>query len=246
MSTWKVHCQNCKIYFERKKRLYKNCPHFCTVECYREFQKKYNQWMSLTCVHCGKKFQAHRSKKVLNKNGHPKFCSFGCRDGGLPGFSWKNSNEEETKKHLQLQFDKFVVKSEGCWKWIGNFDKQGYAILGVKNLKYRMAHRVSWYLKYGSIPDGIAAHTCDKKFCTNPLHIFFTDNKGNSLDWKNKGLSLKGEKNGSAKLKEKEVVEIKKLLNFGMKHKEIAKKFNIGTSSIHRIAQNITWKHIPD
>ena len=55
---------------------------------------------------------------------------------------------------------------------------------------------------------------------------------------------IRGEENKSAKLTNKDVNKIKKLLNLGtFKQYEIAKMFNIRDSQINRIKRGKRWKH---
>lgn len=53
----------------------------------------------------------------------------------------------------------------------------------------------------------------------------------------------KGVKNGASKLTEKEVLEIRKI-GSSMYKKDIAKKYNVGSSTVSRILSNTNWKHI--
>lgn len=201
-------------------------------------------YITFNCVACGKEVTCHRSKKVIEDEGYPKFCSIGCRDGGLAGFNWKKSSIEDIRKHLTLQFEKHVIRNNPCWEWKGSFDKDGYAILGVKNKKYRRAARVSWFLSYGKMPDGFICHTCENKFCTNPLHLFVGDAKQNSRDLVEKRLQLYGEKNGSSKLTKENILNIRKLAINGTSSKELAIVYNVAFSTIRRILTNKTWKHV--
>lgn len=57
--------------------------------------------------------------------------------------------------------------------------------------------------------------------------------------------SLRGENNGSSKLTEIQVLEIKKLLNEGnYTQKEIAKMFNMGETAISYIKKGKSWSHV--
>lgn len=57
-----------------------------------------------------------------------------------------------------------------CWIWTtGNIGAGGYAIVG-KNME--KAHRRSYEMHVGPIPDGtILHHLCEQKTCVNPEHL---------------------------------------------------------------------------
>lgn len=59
-------------------------------------------------------------------------------------------------------------------------------------------------------------------------------------------LKPRGEKQGSSKLTEKEVLEILTLKNINpsIKNTEIAKRMEVNKSTINRIIRRITWKHV--
>lgn len=57
-------------------------------------------------------------------------------------------------------------------------------------------------------------------------------------------LNAKGENNNSAKLKEEDILNIKKLLKDGYKDKYIANLYNVSRSNITMIRLNRSWKHV--
>lgn len=53
-----------------------------------------------------------------------------------------------------------------------------------------------------------------------------------------------GERSPKSKLTEEQVLEIRRLLDAGVFHKDIAKKFGIGMTRISYIRNNKAWKHL--
>jgi hypothetical protein len=109
-----------------------------------------------------------------------------------------------------------VNKTAGCWLWTGSLGFYGYGQLsaGRNGLTPLRAHRLSWELHNGSIPDGLhVLHHCDNPTCVRPDHLFLGRAADNSLDKVAKGRarggSMKGERNPSAKLNEQQVDAIR-------------------------------------
>jgi len=64
-----------------------------------------------------------------------------------------------------------VDKTGECWNWTGAKKAAGYGQLAV-NKRMLIAHRVSYTLANGQIPDGVHIdHRCHNKSCVNPAHL---------------------------------------------------------------------------
>lgn len=75
----------------------------------------------------------------------------------------------------------------GCWVWTGSKLRKGYGNLWVIDRIVR-AHRYSYTLFCGSIPDGMKVlHSCDNPPCCRPDHLFLGNDLDNARDRDSKG-----------------------------------------------------------
>jgi HNH endonuclease len=70
----------------------------------------------------------------------------------------------------QITVEERINKTSTCWLWTGYIAKNGYGIL--KHGKPLLAHRVSYAVYKGPIPEGLSLdHLCRVRHCVNPDHL---------------------------------------------------------------------------
>lgn len=79
-----------------------------------------------------------------------------------------------------------------CWEWSAGVDNFGYGRLNTRGV-VDLAHRLSWELAHGPIPDGMCVlHRCDNPPCVNPRHLFLGTRDDNVQDMIAKGRHWRG------------------------------------------------------
>lgn len=149
----------------------------------------------------------------------------------------------------------YVVKGESpddCWQWTGHTEstRLGYGRFKFNLTQYR-AHRFSYELHYGPVPEGLMVlHSCHNPACTNPRHLRAGTQMDNTLDRILAGRSAtgdriaqKGSKHWKSILNEDQVRQIRQN-PWNESRKALAARFGVTVHTIHNIFSGRQWKHI--
>lgn len=154
---------------------------------------------------------------------------------------------EDYMETVYARLDKYTIKTDGCWNWVGAKDSRGYGVLTVGKPIKRVvkAHRLSWQRVNGPIPKSdtyhgtCVWHSCDNPGCVNPDHLFIGGNGENLKDMasKNRGRS------GNTKLDAEKVKEIRIRAEYETRA-ELARRFGVQISTISSILDGKTWRWV--
>jgi hypothetical protein len=133
-----------------------------------------------------------------------------------------------------------------CWQWTGCVvARYGQIALGhprTPGSKRWKAHRFSWELFHGPIPDGLRViHQCDNCLCVNPSHLRLGTQRENVHD-----AIRKGRRNafGQQKLQADDVRIIRAQAARGIPTKDIASAFSVAVNTVRGILRGDTWAHL--
>lgn len=148
-----------------------------------------------------------------------------------------------------------VRGAQECWEWMGA-KSRGYGVLGAGKRGEGLvkAHRVSWELHNGPVPDAMfVCHRCDNPPCVNPGHLFLGTPADNAQDMATKGRhgrwtrplsTARGSRQGSARLTESEVRRILAEHRLGLARFAIANIHAVSYSTVQKIVTGESWRHI--
>lgn len=133
-----------------------------------------------------------------------------------------------------------------CWEWTGAL-RNGYGVLNVGG-KVVYAHRFSYELHYGPLPDGLCVlHNCpggDNARCCNPYHLYAGTKADNNRDTYAKGRGNTANHTGMRKLTADDVRHIRQQAAQGMHYPALAAQYGVTISNISMIVAGKRWKRV--
>lgn len=92
-------------------------------------------------------------------------------------------------QHLKTRWESHTDASgDGCWHWLLKPDPQGYGQMNIGQKRIMRAHRLSYLINVGDIPDDmVVMHKCDNRICVRPDHLTLGSRADNLADCRAKG-----------------------------------------------------------
>ena len=159
--------------------------------------------------------------------------------------TWKRFNLGAYNRSRAIPFDeKYIPEpNSGCWIWTAGVVSAGYGALKVNGVQ-EPAHRHSWILYRGPIPEGMQiCHKCDTPSCVNPDHLFLGTGADNMADKTRKGRHRYpvGSQISWATLNENDVRAIRSDQRQG---RVLAREYGVSPATISNIKRGKGWRHV--
>lgn len=148
-----------------------------------------------------------------------------------------------------------VTKGEGCWEWQAHRNAKGYGVLGMASHRTRLAHRFSWEIHSGPVPDGLyVCHHCDNRACVRPDHLYVGTQRDNVRDCAARGRigmwtkpdSYRGDANSRTKIPDGIVLEMRRLYATGQwTQAALAERFAVPGKQAQDLISGRKRTHLP-
>jgi len=200
---------------------------FCGLKCAGRAKNKGGKGsVDRNCATCGKQFFCYPNAL---KDGGGMYCSLSCTG-------------KRKRPDPSIRFWKAVNKTEKCWLWIKGCTRFGYssfATLRDGMAVTRTAHRFSYELHYGPIPEGLCVlHHCDVPACVRPDHLFLGTKATNNLD-----MAMKDR--ATSPLTTPQVRQIRiRYERGGVTMKQLGVEYGVHMGTIRGIIHRIRWSHV--
>jgi len=107
---------------------------------------------------------------------------------------------EQYREKLRNQILSYTKKSDNCWIWEGQKQRNGYGSTKMYG-KTTPAHRAAYFAFVGEIGErNEICHTCDVRNCVNPDHLFQATHSENMKDMSKKGRGRNGIMSGACRI----------------------------------------------
>lgn len=134
-----------------------------------------------------------------------------------------------------------------CHLWTGAVNEHGYGVMrpeGQRSGPALRAHRVALIIAGRDPGDLPVLHSCDNPPCVNPEQLHAGTKAENSREMVTRDRHARGERSGTAKLAEGQVVEILRRRAAGEMYRDIAASYGVHRGTVGDICRGKSWRHI--
>jgi predicted DNA-binding protein (UPF0251 family) len=142
-----------------------------------------------------------------------------------------------TKKDF---YDRLAPNGE-CLEWTRGCFNTGYGSTLAWGKNW-FTHRLALELDGIDTTGYHVLHSCDNTLCCNPKHLRLGTHQDNMADMTTRDRQARGSTNGSAKLTEQDVLDIRAIR--GMSQRAIAAQYGVSQTVIWKIRNRKIWQHI--
>lgn len=193
------------------------------------------------CEACGKSY-SRRPDVSRRQFERSRACSRSCAFAlGRSARSWPTAAETFWPKADKTPG---LGPNGDCWEWTGHRDRFGYGRVNSRHFPTKIAHRVSYLMNVGAIPDGLdVRHCCDNPACVRPGHLELGTDQDNTNDKVSRGRQRgpRGERAPASKLTEDQVLAI---LDDQRTQAAIAAEYGVTQGAVSAIKCRRNWKHL--
>ena len=192
------------------------------------------------CAVCGTNFSFYTSQRAATQG---RTCSRACAVVYSRGKIRRTLTERFwSKVNKDGPVPSHVPSLGTCWVWTAGRYRSGYGSI-LANGKPRYAHRVSWEINVGPIPEGLhILHRCDTPPCVRPDHLFAGTVRENALDMVSKGRHAFGAEHPSARLTWEQADKVRRRHADGATYAELAREYGVVDATIKRLVLGLRYR----
>lgn len=149
-----------------------------------------------------------------------------------------------------------LSRRDHCWLWecrtTYNSKRPSKAVYGrfsKEPSRYTSAHRFSYELLRGPIPEGLLLRhvVCRNSLCVNPWHLAPGTLQDNAEDRDRDGTTARGERAAASKLTEEQVRAIRRARDAGVPTMSLAETYGVSQHQIYVVTNKLQhggWAHV--
>lgn len=143
--------------------------------------------------------------------------------------------------------DKWTCSATGCFEWQASTCRDGYGRFSIGGKK-KQAHRVAYAIENGPIPGGLVVRhvACSNPSCVRASHLAAGDQAANIADRACDSNDPVGERNGRAKLSERQVREMRRRYaeEERARHRSLGADYGLDRKTVRQILRRELWAHV--